>query len=134
MRPLSAAGAAVRTDSLRAATSRIRTCPPTSSPVALSRWRYSGRGSRRESPSMRLCGARMSRADDAVASVSLWKGEKAHISPLSGGLTNENYLIEVSGARYVIRIPGQSTELLAIDRTNEVHNTVAAATTGIGPR
>src|SRR3981081_2622656 len=33
-----------------------------------------------------------------------------------------------------MRIPGPSTELLAIDRANEVHNTQAAATTGIGPR
>jgi thiamine kinase-like enzyme len=76
----------------------------------------------------------MSRADDAVARVSLWKGEKVHISPLSGGLTNENYLVEAGGARYVMRIPGQSTQLLAIDRANEVFNTVAAASTGIGPR
>ncbi|HYT14369.1 MAG TPA: phosphotransferase, partial [Candidatus Nitrosopolaris sp.] len=76
----------------------------------------------------------MSTADDAVARVSLWKGEKVEVSPLSGGLTNENYLVTAGGIRYVVRIPGQSTELLAIDRANEVHNTVAAATTGIGPR
>src|SRR5437879_12966892 len=83
---------------------------------------------------VRLGGARMSRADEAVARVSLWKGEKVHMSPLSGGLTNENYLVEAGGARYVMRIPGQSTELLAIDRANEVFNTLAAASTGIGPR
>jgi thiamine kinase-like enzyme len=76
----------------------------------------------------------VSRADEAVSSVSLWKGEKVHVSPLSGGLTNENYLVEANGTRYVMRIPGQSTELLAIDRANEVFNTVAAASTGIGPR
>src|SRR5258708_7912149 len=35
--------------------------------------------------------------------------------------------------RYVIRVPGESTELLSIDRVNEVFNTKAAATTGIGP-
>jgi thiamine kinase-like enzyme len=55
------------------------------------------------------------------------------VSPLSGGLTNENYLVETGGERYVMRIPGQSTELLSIDRANEVHNTKAAASTGIGP-
>jgi thiamine kinase-like enzyme len=33
-----------------------------------------------------------------------------------------------------MRIPGQSTELLSIDRANEVFNTKAAATTGVGPR
>jgi len=78
--------------------------------------------------------AGMSRADEAVERVSLWKGENVRISPLSGGLTNENYLVEARGKDYVVRIPGQSTELLAIDRANEVHNTRAAATTGIGPK
>jgi thiamine kinase-like enzyme len=73
------------------------------------------------------------RVDEAVARVSLWNGQKVKVSQLSGGLTNENYLIEAEGQKYVMRIPGQSTELLAIDRANEVHNTQAAATTGIGP-
>src|ERR1700680_3945264 len=72
--------------------------------------------------------------DDAVARVSLWRGEDVKVSQLSGGLTNENYLVEAAGQRYVMRIPGQSTELLSIDRANEVFNTKAAATTGIGPR
>jgi thiamine kinase-like enzyme len=76
----------------------------------------------------------MSRADEAVARVSLWKGEAVQISPLSGGLTNENYLVAAAGMRYVVRVPGHSTELLAIDRANEVHNTRAAAATGIGPK
>ncbi|HEY1163400.1 MAG TPA: choline/ethanolamine kinase family protein [Candidatus Dormibacteraeota bacterium] len=73
------------------------------------------------------------RVDEAVARVSLWNGQKVKVSQLSGGLTNENYLVEAEGQKYVMRIPGQSTELLAIDRANEVHNTQAAATTGIGP-
>jgi thiamine kinase-like enzyme len=74
------------------------------------------------------------RVEDAVARVSLWNGQELKVSRLSGGLTNENYLIEASGRRYVMRLPGQSTELLSIDRANEVFNTKAAATTGIGPR
>ena len=74
-----------------------------------------------------------SRVDEAVAQVSLWKGREVKVSQLSGGLTNENYLVEVAGQKYVMRMPGQSTELLAIDRGNEVYNTKSAATTGIGP-
>ena len=74
------------------------------------------------------------RADEAAARVALWKGQPVKISPLSGGLTNENYLVEAEGKRYVMRLPGQSTELLSIDRENEVHNTKAAASTGIGPQ
>jgi thiamine kinase-like enzyme len=76
----------------------------------------------------------MSRVEEAAARVSLWKGRDAAISPLSGGLTNENYLVQVDGQSYVMRLPGQSTELLSIDRANEVFNTRAAASTGIGPR
>src|SRR5881396_2982195 len=74
------------------------------------------------------------RAEEAAKRVSLWKGRPVVISPLSGGLTNENYLVESEGNRYVMRLPGQSTELLSIDRENEVYNTKAAATTGIGPK
>jgi thiamine kinase-like enzyme len=74
------------------------------------------------------------RVEDATGSVALWRGRKVEVSPLSGGLTNENYLVEVEGERYVMRLPGQSTELLSIDRENEVFNTKAAAETGIGPR
>jgi len=74
------------------------------------------------------------KAHDAAARVSLWRGRQVAISPLSGGLTNENYLVEAGDERYVMRLPGQSTELLSIDRENEVFNTKAAASTGIGPR
>jgi thiamine kinase-like enzyme len=74
------------------------------------------------------------KAEAAVARVSLWKGRDVKVSQLSGGLTNENYLVDAGSERYVMRIPGQSTELLSIDRENEVYNTKAAATTGIGPR
>jgi thiamine kinase-like enzyme len=76
----------------------------------------------------------VTQVDDAVARVSLWKGEDVKVSQLSGGLTNENYLVELADRRYVMRIPGQSTDLLSIDRANEVHNTKAAASTGIGPQ
>lgn len=71
--------------------------------------------------------------EEAVARVSLWRGTEISVSQLSGGLTNENYLVETAGKRYVVRIPGRATDLLAIDRKNELFNTRAAATTGIGP-
>lgn len=74
------------------------------------------------------------RVEDAAGRVSLWRGRRVEVSPLSGGLTNENYLVVADdGERFVMRLPGQSTELLSIDRENEVYNTKAAAETGIGP-
>jgi thiamine kinase-like enzyme len=74
------------------------------------------------------------RAEEAAARVSLWRGKPVRMSPLSGGLTNENYLVESDGKRYVMRLPGRSTEQLSIDRENEIHNTRAAASTGIAPQ
>ncbi|HET9780666.1 MAG TPA: choline/ethanolamine kinase family protein [Candidatus Dormibacteraeota bacterium] len=74
------------------------------------------------------------RAEEAAKKVAMWRGRNLQMSELSGGLTNENYLVEVDGAKFVMRLPGQSTELLSIDRDNEVYNTRAAATTGIGPK
>src|ERR1700694_2465444 len=75
----------------------------------------------------------LSRAEDAAGRISLWRGTDVKISALSGGLTNENYLVDAGGERYVMRLPGTSTELLSIDRENEVYNARAAARNGIGP-
>jgi thiamine kinase-like enzyme len=55
-------------------------------------------------------------------------------SELSGGLTNVNYLVEADGERSLVRVPGRSTDLLAVDRENERANAAAAATTGVSPR
>src|SRR6201982_2107871 len=52
--------------------------------------------------------------------------------PLIGGLTNTNYKVTSPAGCFVVRISGKDTSLLAIDRENEVHNTIAAAETGVG--
>jgi thiamine kinase-like enzyme len=54
------------------------------------------------------------------------------VADLSGGLTNTNYKVVTPGGAYVVRIAGRDTDLLGIDRPNEVHNTIAAAETGVG--
>jgi thiamine kinase-like enzyme len=71
--------------------------------------------------------------DEVVAKISDWKGKNVSIHPLSGGLTNTNFKVEVDGVPYFVRVPGESTELLAIDRNNEYHNTKAAAEAGVAP-
>jgi thiamine kinase-like enzyme len=74
------------------------------------------------------------RIDEVVGRVSLWDGAgDLTVTPLPGGLTNQNFIVEADGAKYVVRIPGPRTELLAVDRRNERHNAEAAATTGISP-
>ena len=72
--------------------------------------------------------------EEVVAAVPGWTGRPTRVQPINGGLTNRNYRVEVDGAPYFVRIPGPATELLAIDRANELHNTRAAAVAGVGPR
>ena len=71
--------------------------------------------------------------DQVVARALTFRGKQLDVSGLSGGLTNANYLVVADGEKHVVRIPGRSTELLAVDRENERHNAKAAATTGVSP-
>ena len=72
--------------------------------------------------------------DMVVASIPEWKGKRVEARPLSGGLTNTNYRVEVDGTPYFVRVPGAKTELLAVDRKNEYFNSRAAAEAGVGPK
>jgi thiamine kinase-like enzyme len=81
-------------------------------------------GSRRVGPSI----------DDIIAAIPEWAGRSVSATPISGGLTNRNYRVEVDGSEHFVRIPGPATDLLAVDRANELHNSRAAATAGVGPR
>jgi thiamine kinase-like enzyme len=57
------------------------------------------------------------------------------LRPLSGGITNRNFLVEAAGStdRWVIRLAGNDTHLLGISREVEHAATVAAAGVGVGP-
>jgi thiamine kinase-like enzyme len=72
--------------------------------------------------------------DEVVAKIEDWRGKNISIQQISGGLTNTNYKVEVDGTPYFVRVPGESTELLAVDRANEYHNSKAAAEAGVGPK
>lgn len=71
---------------------------------------------------------------EILSRIHAWKGKDLRIEPLTGGLTNTNYKVTVDGVPYFVRVPGESTDLLAIDRKNEYHNSQAAAQAGIGPK
>ncbi|HXQ34411.1 MAG TPA: choline/ethanolamine kinase family protein [Anaerolineales bacterium] len=76
----------------------------------------------------------MSVIEEVVAKIPDWKGKNVSIQPLSGGLTNSNFKVEVDGIPYFVRVPGASTELLAVNRDNEYHNSKAAHEAGVGPK
>ena len=69
-----------------------------------------------------------------VDAIPAWHDHEVRIQPIGGGLTNRNYRVDVDGSPCFVRVPGPATELLAIDRANELHNTRAAAVAGVGPR
>jgi Phosphotransferase enzyme family len=54
--------------------------------------------------------------------------------PLSGGITNRNYRICLGDRDCVLRLPGQDTQLLGIDRAGERLAAKRAASLGIGPQ
>ena len=64
----------------------------------------------------------------------LWPGRVARLELLGGGITNHNVKIELDdGTACVLRVAGQDTGLLGIDRRAEREATRAAAALGVGP-
>ena len=72
--------------------------------------------------------------DQVIAAIPAWAGRPVTVEPIPAGLTNRNFRVTVDGQPAFVRIPGQDTALLAVDRANELHNTRAAAAAGVGPR
>ncbi len=72
--------------------------------------------------------------EEAVARVPQWTGAKGlSITPLAGGITNNNFRIDIWDEAFVLRIPGTDTELLGIDRNHEHAANLAAGRLGIAP-
>jgi thiamine kinase-like enzyme len=55
-----------------------------------------------------------------------------NVSPLAGGITNHNYRIDVGKDSFVLRIAGENTAQLGIDRGREHACAAAAAEWGVG--
>jgi len=52
---------------------------------------------------------------------------------ISGGITNRNFCVRVDGSPFFVRLAGEETEALGIDRDNERRTVEVAATAGMGP-
>ncbi len=72
--------------------------------------------------------------EDVIAAIPAWAGHAVRAERIAAGLTNTNYRVDVDGVAHFVRIPGAATDLLAVDRGNELHNTRAAAEAGVSPR
>jgi thiamine kinase-like enzyme len=71
--------------------------------------------------------------DVAAAVERLWPDRGARAVPLSGGITNHNFKVDVHGETFVLRMGGNQTGLLGIDRRVEHEASIRAAEVGLGP-
>ena len=63
----------------------------------------------------------------------IWPGAVESIESIGTGITNHNFKVVAGGEAFVVRIAGNDTELLGIDRRSELDASLAAAELGIGP-
>ena len=69
---------------------------------------------------------------DILGKIPEWDTAGAVVSPLVGGITNQNYRVDTGGETFVLRIGGKGTHLLGIDRGRESICTAIAAQVGVG--
>jgi thiamine kinase-like enzyme len=65
-----------------------------------------------------------------------WDPTEVAVAPLGGGITNRNAVVSVASPvpkRFVVRLPGERTEVLGIDRAHEAEAARRAASLGIAP-
>ena len=67
-----------------------------------------------------------------LSQVPGWNAAEAMVTPLLGGITNQNYRVDIGGESFVLRIGGKGTHLLGIDRRRESICTTIAAQIGVG--
>lgn len=72
--------------------------------------------------------------EGVVQLIDAWRGKPLDIQVMRGGITNENFRVNVDGQSYFVSIPGAGTKLLAVDRDNKYYNTLASAAAGVGPQ
>jgi thiamine kinase-like enzyme len=69
----------------------------------------------------------------AIAAVPEWQGLDAVTTPITAGITNKNFRVDVGDESFVLRLAGRDTGLLGIDRDAENEAGRAAAAAGVGP-
>jgi aminoglycoside phosphotransferase (APT) family kinase protein len=72
--------------------------------------------------------------DEVITRVPEWKDAKELKSiPLGGGITSSKFYIDIRGEPFVIRLPGEDTQLLGINRDYEFAANQAAGVLSISP-
>jgi thiamine kinase-like enzyme len=71
------------------------------------------------------------RSASRVAALAIWSGRVEPV-PLAGGITNQNFMVEDRGHRYVVRV-GDDILVHGVVRANELAASRAAHLAGLGP-
>src|ERR1051325_10440868 len=72
--------------------------------------------------------------NEVIARVPMWaNAQEIQVSPLDGGITNHNYRVNVGGKSFQLRIAGENTELLGINREHEYKANLIAGELEIAP-
>jgi thiamine kinase-like enzyme len=71
-------------------------------------------------------------AEDIIRSLAFWTGP-IKIEPLSGGMTNRNYLVDHGRAKFAVRL-GEDIPVHMISRANELAASRAAHAAGLSPQ
>jgi thiamine kinase-like enzyme len=71
--------------------------------------------------------------EQAIARVPGWDDPGLKVAPLGGGITNHNFRVDVGGESFVLRLVGENTDLLGIDREVEYAASREAAAVGVAP-
>jgi thiamine kinase-like enzyme len=72
------------------------------------------------------------RVAQILSRIPAWNGLEVVVTPLIGGITNQNYRLDIAGESFVLRISGTGTHLLGINREHERTCTTLAAEVGVG--
>jgi len=68
-----------------------------------------------------------------ISQIPGWSVERAVVTPLQGGITNQNYRVDIDGASFVLRVGGKGTHRLGIDRERESICSMLASRAGVAP-
>ena len=68
-----------------------------------------------------------------IAAIPEWEGDEPDVTPITIGITNRNFKVDIDGGSFVVRLSGKDTDLLGIDRAAENEAASAAAAAGVAP-
>ncbi|MCK4804280.1 MAG: phosphotransferase family protein [Spirochaetes bacterium] len=73
----------------------------------------------------------MKSIENVISMVDDWKGKEVDIEEITAGITNKNFKVTVEEKSFIVRIPGEGTDLF-INREVELHNLLSASDVRVG--